>query len=125
VGATIVHLVDILRTGNLSPGNTIQNASNLLRPALLIGWRHASRRSERESGAERSGEGFDWWRVRHAQAAGWMTGIVASGFGAGYAPDRPVVGTFVGVVWGAVAVWLSLFRVPADAGDEQFVGEPL
>ena len=36
VGATIVHLIDIFETGNLSPGNTIQNIANLARPALLI-----------------------------------------------------------------------------------------
>jgi hypothetical protein len=37
VGATIVHIVDIAATGNLSPGNTIINLGNLLDPALLIG----------------------------------------------------------------------------------------
>ena len=117
VGATIVHIVDILQTGNIAPGNTIQNVSNLLRPALLIGLLYASRRSEWLSGAERSGESFDRWRLRHAQAAGWMTGMVAGGFGVGYALDRPVLGTFVGLLIGAVAVSLSLFRVPAQAGD--------
>src|SRR3954466_5025926 len=38
VGATIVHLMDIVRTGNLAPGNTLPNVSNLLKPALLIGF---------------------------------------------------------------------------------------
>ena len=117
VGATIVHIVDILQTGNIAPGNTIQNVSNLLRPALLIGLLYASRRSEWLSGAERSGESFDRWRLRHAQAAGWMTGMVAGGFGVGYALDRPVLGTLVGLLMGAVAVWLSLFRAPAQAGE--------
>ena len=36
VGATIVHLMDIVETGNLAPGNTLQNVGNLLRPTLLI-----------------------------------------------------------------------------------------
>ena len=36
VGATIVHLQDIVAHGNLAPGNTIQNVGNLLDPVLLI-----------------------------------------------------------------------------------------
>ncbi len=36
LGATGVHLWDIAATGNLSPGNTIQNLGNLLDPILLI-----------------------------------------------------------------------------------------
>src|SRR5215210_7591962 len=38
LGATIVHAIDIIETGNLVPGNTLQNVSNLLRPVLLIGF---------------------------------------------------------------------------------------
>jgi hypothetical protein len=44
VGATIVHARDIIETGNLAPGNTLQNVGNLLKPALLIGFLVASRR---------------------------------------------------------------------------------
>jgi hypothetical protein len=36
VGAPVVHVVDVIESGNLAPGNTTQNVSNLLRPALLI-----------------------------------------------------------------------------------------
>ena len=42
LGATIVHVRDIIETGNLAPGNTIQNIGNLLKPALLIGFLAAS-----------------------------------------------------------------------------------
>jgi 4-amino-4-deoxy-L-arabinose transferase-like glycosyltransferase len=52
VGATVVHVMDVIEFGNLAPGNTIQNISNLLRPALLIAFLAASRR------AERSPEGY-------------------------------------------------------------------
>src|SRR3954453_23870923 len=31
VGATVVHVMDVIESGNLAPGNTIQNVSNLLR----------------------------------------------------------------------------------------------
>jgi len=34
LGATVVHLMDIVATSNLAPGNSIQNASKLLGPAL-------------------------------------------------------------------------------------------
>ena len=34
VGATVVHVTDILQEGNLAPGNSIQNVGNLLKPAL-------------------------------------------------------------------------------------------
>jgi hypothetical protein len=45
VGATVVHVIDILQGGNLAPGNSIQNVANLLRPALLIPMLIVSRRS--------------------------------------------------------------------------------
>ena len=43
VGATFVHIRDILEAGNLAPGNTIQNVPNLLRPALLVFFLRQSR----------------------------------------------------------------------------------
>ena len=59
VGATIVHVMDIIETGNLAPGNTIQNIGNLLKPALLIGFLAASRRAERSPDSEAHTSGFD------------------------------------------------------------------
>src|SRR4051812_18611662 len=35
LGATIIHLRDIIETSNMAPGNTVQNIGNLLKPALL------------------------------------------------------------------------------------------
>ena len=46
VGATVVHVTDILQEGNLAAGNSIQNVGNLLKPALLIPVLVVSRRSE-------------------------------------------------------------------------------
>jgi 4-amino-4-deoxy-L-arabinose transferase-like glycosyltransferase len=51
-GATIVHARDIIETGNLAPGNTLQNVGNLLKPALLIGFLAASRRAEHSPDSE-------------------------------------------------------------------------
>jgi hypothetical protein len=105
-GATIVHLIDILQTGNLAPGNTWQNVSNLVRPALLIGFLIASRRAERTGSIDES------WRSKHVQAAGWMTGMAATGFGLGFALDVAVLGTTLGVLAGAIVVSLTVFRRP-------------
>jgi hypothetical protein len=84
VGATIVHIIDIIETGNLAPGNTLQNASNLLRPALLIRFLSASRRVERAPGSEVDRSAFEIWRVARIQSAGLMTGSAATGFGIGF-----------------------------------------
>jgi hypothetical protein len=105
VGAAIVHLDDIVRTGNLAPGNTLQNVSNLLRPALLVLFLLASRRADAASGLEDPGQAFDRWRAPRVQAAGLATGIVAGGFGAGFGIGQAVLGTGIGVVLSAILVW--------------------
>lgn len=63
VGATIVHAIDIIETGNLAPGNTLQNVSNLLKLALLIGFLVALRRTERSPGSETTKPTFEAWRA--------------------------------------------------------------
>src|SRR4029453_8286524 len=62
IGATIVHARDIIETGNLAPGNTLQNVGNLLKPALLIGFLVASRRAERSPDSEVHTSAFEAWR---------------------------------------------------------------
>jgi hypothetical protein len=52
VGVTVVHVMDVIESGNLASGNTIQNVSNLLRPGLLIAFLAASRRAERSPDSE-------------------------------------------------------------------------
>ena len=101
VGATVVHVMDVIESGNLAPGNTIQNVSNLLRPALLIAFLAASRRAQRSPDSEAQTSGFDRWREPRIRAAGVMTGSVAAGFGAGFAIDLPVIGALVGTLVGA------------------------
>src|SRR5215212_2804492 len=59
VGATAVHVMDLIESGNLAPGNTLQNVGNLLKPALLIGFLAASRRAERSPDSEAHTPGFD------------------------------------------------------------------
>jgi Family of unknown function (DUF6790) len=113
VGATVVHVMDVIESGNLAPGNTIQNVSNLLRPALLIAFLAASRRAERSPDSEAQTAGFDQWREPGTRAAGMMTGSVAAGFGAGFAIDLPLIGTLVGSLVGA---GLAAFVVARASG---------
>jgi 4-amino-4-deoxy-L-arabinose transferase-like glycosyltransferase len=110
VGATVVHGMDVIDSGNLAAGNTIQNISNLLRPALLIAFLAASRRAERSPASETQTQGFDQWREPRIRAAGMMTGSVAAGFGAGFAIDLPVLGTLVGTLVGAGLAALVVAR---------------
>ena len=82
LGATLVHLWDIAATGNLSPGNTIQNAGNLLDPLLLIGltWL-ASRINDPDA----ESPAFLQWQVRQQPLAGMAAAGIGTGFGIGFA----------------------------------------
>jgi 4-amino-4-deoxy-L-arabinose transferase-like glycosyltransferase len=113
VGATVVHVMDVMESGNLAPGNTIQNISNLLRPALLIAFLVASRRAERSPDSEAQTSGFHRWRGPRIGGAGMMTGSVAAGFGAGFAIELPVLGTLVGTLVGAGLAALVVARASA------------
>ena len=105
--------MDVIESGNLAPGNTIQNVSNRLRPALLIAFLAASRRAERSPESEVHTSGFDRWRGPRVRAAGLMTGCVAAGFGGGFAIDLPLVGTLVGTLAGAA---LATFVIARSSG---------
>jgi len=112
VGATVVHFMDLVETGNLAPGNTLQNINNLVRPALLITVMVASRRTERMPGSEVHTAAFARWHATRGQAAGWLTAIVATGFGVGYAVDLLVPLTVAGIVGGCVMVAVIVAREP-------------
>jgi hypothetical protein len=107
VGATVVHLMDILETGNLAPGNTVQNVSNLSRPALLIFLLAASRRADREGEPELQPAEFQQWRALPANFAAWITGGVAMGFGIGLALEQGLLGALLGVAGGAAIAWAT------------------
>jgi hypothetical protein len=108
VGATLVHFYDILLTGNLAPGNTIQNAANLIRPGLLILFLRQQQKTVGRVSKLDHGQAWHAWKSAHAKAAGWLTAIVAAGFGMGFAFDMPALGSFIGVVIGILAVWRQL-----------------
>jgi hypothetical protein len=113
VGATVVHSRDIIETGNLARGNTVQNVANLLKPALLIGFLAASRRAERSPNSEARTSEFDAWRGPRIQAAAIMTASVAAGFSVGFAADQPAIGVLLGALGGAS---VAAFRLARTSG---------
>lgn len=114
VGASIVHAMDIIETSNLAPGNTIQNFSNLVRPALLIIYLTASRRADREPGSEAYMASFDRWRQPRGQAVGVFTAIVATGFGIGFIVGQPLLITGLGLIIGLALVFVIVSRAPKE-----------
>jgi hypothetical protein len=98
VGATVVHVTDMLQEGNLAPGTSIQNIGNLLRPALLIPLLIVSRRSEPDSAATLS---FDRWRKSVVGTAGMVTAVVGTGFGIGFSLEHAAPATLIAAVLAA------------------------
>jgi hypothetical protein len=113
VGATIVHIMDIIATGNLAPGNTLQNVLNLLKPALLIWFLTMARREEAGPDTESNTPEFDNWRGPLGHAVGLVTACVASAFGIGFAMNQPVVITIFGTLVGFAIVLVILRRSPS------------
>lgn len=112
VGATIVHLMDMIAIQNFAPGNTLQNILNLLKPTLLIGFLTMARRAEAEPNSGTQEMVFEQWRSAIAQAAGLFTGIVATTFGIGFAINYLVLFTLFGTALGLVVTIGVLQRAP-------------
>ena len=112
LGATIVHLMDIAATGNLAPGNTLQNATNLLRPALLIGFLAASRRAQTAPDSETGTPEFEQWRVPLLQASAPVTIVIATAYGVGFAVGQPLLATLAGVAASIAILAFFLARAP-------------
>lgn len=113
VGATFVHVQDILESGNLAPGNTIQNVPNLLRPALLIWFLRRSRRA----GLPPDERAFDAWRAPILRASVVCVIIVATAFAVGFAMDQSALLAAVGTLVAAVGFGVSILvsRRPAPS----------
>jgi len=97
VGATIVHIIDIAATGNLSPGNTIINLGNLLDPVLLIGLTWLASHNT-DMGAD--GVVSEGWYMRLEMIAGMSAAGIGTGFGIGYALDSLFLWTLIGTLAG-------------------------
>jgi hypothetical protein len=98
VGATVVHMIDMIQGGNLAPGNSIQNIGNLLKPALLIPLLIVSRRAERDEGASPS---FEERREPVIAMAGMATAVVGTAFGIGFALELTVPAMLIAAVLAA------------------------
>lgn len=98
VGATVVHVTDIVQEGNLAAGNSLQNVGNLLKPAVLIAVLIVSRRSELAATEALS---FDRWRMPIVGTAGMVTAVVGTGFAIGFALELVVPATLIAAVLAA------------------------
>jgi hypothetical protein len=107
VGATLVHVIDIVQEGNLAAGNSIQNLANLMKPALLIPMLWVSRHSEPAEDLP----SFDRWRMDVVGTAGVATAVVATGFGIGYSLELAALVTLIAAVLAAGIVARSA-RIP-------------
>jgi hypothetical protein len=106
--------MDIAATGNLSPGNTIINLSNLLDPILLIG---LSWLASRNAGTDVEAPTSTHWRMRLEMIAGMSAAGVGTGFGLGYALDALFLWTLIGTLAG-VGIGLVLSnRAVRDQGN--------
>ena len=114
VGATIVHIIDIAATGNLSPGNTIINLSNLLDPALLIG---LSWLASRKVDADEENLASIGWRMRLEMIAGVAAAGVGTGFGVGYALDGLFLWTVIGMLVGVGVGFVMSVRADRVRGN--------
>lgn len=98
VGATVVHVIDMIQEGNLAPGNSIQNIGNLLKPALLIPLLIVSRRSQRDGKVSPS---FEERREPVIGTAGMVTAVVGTAFGIGFALEVAVPAMLLAAVMAA------------------------
>ena len=116
VGATVVHVIDIVQEDNMAAGNSIQNVANLLKPALLIPMLLVSRRSEPNGTADPS---FDRWRMAVVGTAGMVTAVVGTGFGIGYSLEivlpATLIAAFLAAGIAARAASLSEQRLPTSS----------
>jgi len=112
VGASIVHLQDILATGNMAPGNTIQNIANLIKPAFLIPLLVASRITERSGTSDVGTAEFELFRAPLLQAVAFVTAIVSTAFAVGFAVGNPIVVSALGSLTAIAVLALILARSP-------------
>ena len=109
-GATITHVIDIIETGNLAAGNTVQNVDNLITPAVLIWLLLAIRRSASAEERAEASAPLGPWRDTAATAAAQATAVVSVAFSLGYAVDRPALGSALGAVLAAAATAHAVSR---------------
>ena len=119
IGASIVHFQDLAATGNMAPGNTIQNIANLIKPAFLIPLLIVSGSEAQSASSSAITAEFDRWRAALLQVAGLVTMIVSMGFAVGYATGNTLVLSMVGTLIAGIATILMLRASPLHRASEQ------
>ena len=113
VGASVVHVLDIIETTNFAPGNSLQIIGNILKPSLLIPLLLMGRRAE---GHDEPAHPFDRTRMTVVQTAAVVTGVVGTGFGLGFSFDLVVPAMLLATLAAAVITARSARRVvPMEA----------
>jgi hypothetical protein len=112
LGATIVHFMDILSSGNLAPGNTIQNFANITRPILLIWFLRAARQAESAQHSQAQSLDFERWRNPMLVTTGPLTILISTAYGIGFTIDLVWPLTLLGVILGVALVTYTLQRSP-------------
>jgi hypothetical protein len=115
-GATLTHVIDVVETGNLAAGNTVQNAANVLRPAVLIWLLLAIRRTAPAEGHHEEPALLGPWRGTAVTAAAQATVVVSATFSIGYAVDQPALGAAVGGLLATVATAHAVSPAPQRDG---------
>ena len=109
-GATVTHGIDVVETGNLAAGNTVQNVANVLRPGVLIWLLLAIRRTASAEGHAEEPALLGPWRDTAVSAAAQAAVVVSATFSIGYAVDQPAVGAAVGGLLAAAATAHAVAR---------------
>ena len=104
--------MDIIATGNMAPGNTIQNIANLIKPAFLIPLLIFFRRAERAPDSESHSSQFDAWRVPLLRSAPIITITVATAFAIGFALNQLTIISAIGAIFASSIVAVFVSRSP-------------
>lgn len=110
-GAFTVHMLDIAQHGNLAPGNTLVNITNLGRPAVTIYLLWSLRRIERTSASEKASPDFVHWQGKQGAHAGTTGAAVGIGMGVGMTLDEAFLGMAAGLVVGLALDWMQRKRM--------------
>jgi hypothetical protein len=114
LGATTVHLWDIASTGNLAPGNTLQNLGNLLDPALLIGLTFLAART---TDPDAESPAFLHWQMRQQPVVGMAAAGIGTGFGIGFAVGGLLLWTLIGALVG-IGIGVVISKRTAQGPDD-------
>lgn len=104
MGATIVHIMEIISEGNLAPGNTFQIFANFIRPVFLIIYLKKLRKKGTAIVEKK-------WQKSHGIGIGFLTAWTASGYGLGFALDNVLLWSGIGLGIGVVFLIIAVRKI--------------